>query len=192
MKIGVLALQGAISEHLDMLEACGAEGIRVRRPEDFNGLEGLIIPGGESTTMGRLIENLSLGEPIRSLQEGGVPFMGTCAGLVLLGREAAGCPEQRLLGYMDTVVVRNGFGRQCESFEASLDLPFLGRAPFPGVFIRAPYIARAGKGVEILGSVEGRDIAARQGRVLTVAFHPELTEDLRLHRYFLQMAKNLP
>lgn len=192
MKIGVLALQGAVSEHLDMLKACGVEGVGVRAPEEFAGLEGLIIPGGESTTIGRLIEKRGLKGPIAELRDKGMPIMGTCAGLVLLGREVAGCPGQQLLGHMDTVVVRNGFGRQRESFETDMAMPFLGKEPFRGVFIRAPYIARFGEGVEVLGSMEGRVIAARQGRGLAVAFHPELTGDLRLHQYFLSMGKNLP
>lgn len=188
MKIGVLALQGAVSEHVEMLQSCGVEGVRVRCPEDFQGLKGLIIPGGESTTIGRLIEKIGLTQPIRNLMEQGLPIMGTCAGLVLVGRQVAECPEQRLLGYMDTVVVRNGFGRQRESFEKDLALPFLGEEPYPGVFIRAPYILKAGEGVEVLGWVEDKIVAARQGQVLAISFHPELTGDVRLHRYFLQMA----
>ncbi len=187
MKIGVLALQGAVSEHLDMLEACGVEGVRVRHKKDFSGLQGLIIPGGESTTIGRLIDQLAIREPIEELMTQKKPLFGTCAGLVLLGREVEGCPEQRLLGCMDTVVVRNGFGRQRESFEIDMDLPYLGNVPFPGVFIRAPYIAKAAEGVEVLGTLGQKIIIARQGNVLVAAFHPELTTDLRLHRYFLEM-----
>ncbi len=187
MKIGVLSLQGAVSEHLDMLNACGAEGVRVRAKADLAGLQGLILPGGESTTIGRLIGKLGLKEPLEELKEQGVPFMGTCAGLVLLAREAAGCPQQQLLGCIDTAVVRNGFGRQRESFEEGLRVPCLGEEPFPGVFIRAPYISRAGEGVEVLARVGEKIVAARQGRILVVSFHPELTCDLRLHHYFLQM-----
>jgi pyridoxal 5'-phosphate synthase pdxT subunit len=187
MKIGVLALQGAVSEHLDMLKACGVEGVRVRHQKDFHGLQGLIIPGGESTTIGRLIHQLAIREPIEELIALKKPLFGTCAGLVLLGREVEGCPEQQLLGCMDTVVVRNGFGRQRESFEKDMDLPFLGKGPFPGVFIRAPYIARAGEGVETLGILNDKIIIARQGNVLVAAFHPELTTDVRLHHYFLEM-----
>jgi pyridoxal 5'-phosphate synthase pdxT subunit len=189
MKIGVLALQGAISEHLDMLKACGVEGVRVRHQKDFSGLRGLVIPGGESTTIGRLIDQLAIRESIEEMMAQKKPLLGTCAGLVLLGREVEGCPEQKLLGCMDTVVVRNGFGRQRESFEKDMNLPYLGDdVPFPGVFIRAPYIAQAGEGVEILGMLGEKIISARQGNVLVAAFHPELTTDVRLHRYFLEMA----
>jgi len=190
MKIGVLALQGAVSEHLDMLKACGAEGIKVRQQKDFSGLQGLIIPGGESTTIGRLIDKLAIREAVAELMAHRRPIFGTCAGLVLLGREVAGCAKQQLLGCMDTVVVRNGFGRQRESFEKDLEMPFLGEEPFPGVFIRAPYIARAGDDVQVLASLGDKIIAARQENVLAASFHPELTTDLRLHRYFLEMATN--
>ncbi len=187
MKIGVLALQGAVSEHLDMLEACDVEAVKVRRKSDLKKIDGLIIPGGESTTIGRLIVKLGLETEILRLKEEGKPLFGTCAGLVLLGSRVEGS-EQKLLGLMDTLVVRNGFGRQRESFEDSLAIPSLGEEPFPGVFIRAPYVSRTGAGVEVLAAYRGRIIAARQGKVLAAAFHPELTEDLRLHRYFIEMA----
>ncbi len=185
MKIGVLALQGAVAEHLEMLTGCGAEAVGVKRREDFLSLDGLIIPGGESTTISRLIDSQRLRESIIVMKEAGKPILGTCAGLVLLGREIKDRPDQKLLNLMDTVVVRNGFGRQRESFEADLKISLLGEEPFRGVFIRAPYIATAGTGVEVLLTLEGKIVAARQDNVLALSFHPEVTGDNRLHRYFL-------
>ncbi len=185
MKVGVLALQGAVAEQLEMLADCGAEAVRVRKREDFLSLDGLIIPGGESTTIGRLIDSQGLREGIIGMKEAGKPILGTCAGLVLLGREIKDRPAQKLLNLMDTVVVRNGFGRQRESFEADLKIPVLGEEPFRGVFIRAPYIASAGAGVEVLLELEGKIVAARQDNVIALSFHPEVTGDNRLHRYFL-------
>jgi 5'-phosphate synthase pdxT subunit len=172
--IGVLALQGGFAAHARMLRGLGADVREVRVPEDLAGLDGLIIPGGESTTMTLGIEREGLAEPLRSF---GGPVLGTCAGLIMLDREH--------LGMMDIAAQRNAFGRQVRSFEADLDIAELGGPPLRAVFIRAPWIAAHGDDVEILAAVEGHAVAARQGRVLAVAFHPELGADTRLHERFL-------
>ncbi|MCL6581833.1 MAG: pyridoxal 5'-phosphate synthase glutaminase subunit PdxT [Firmicutes bacterium] len=189
-KIGVLAVQGAVSEHLDALAAAGAEARPVKRPGELEGLDGLVLPGGESTTIGRLAEEYGLLEAIRREHERGLAVWGTCAGLILLAREIQdGVPGQPGLRLMDVVAVRNAFGRQVDSFEVELPLEGIGRRPFPAVFIRAPYIASAGYGVQVLGRYEGKIVMARQGRLLATAFHPELTSDIRVHRYFAEMAR---
>lgn len=189
-KIGVLAVQGAVSEHLDALAAAGAEARPVKRPGELEGLDGLVLPGGESTTIGRLAEEYGLLEAIRREHERGLAVWGTCAGLILLAREIQdGVPGQPGLRLMDVVAVRNAFGRQVDSFEVELPLEGIGRRPFPAVFIRAPYIASAGRGVQVLGRYDGKIVMARQGRLLATAFHPELTPDVRVHRYFAEMAR---
>lgn len=190
-RIGVLALQGAVSEHLDALRVARAEAVPVKRAEQLEGLRGLIVPGGESTTIGRLADEYGFIEAIRRRAAGGLAVWGTCAGLILLAKEIRdGVPGQPTLGLMDTVVVRNGFGRQVDSFEIDLPMKGIGGGgrPFRAVFIRAPYIARAEDGVEVLAEFEGKIVAARQGRLLATAFHPELAEDARVHRYFVEMA----
>jgi 5'-phosphate synthase pdxT subunit len=170
-----------------MLESLGAEAPEVRAPEQLDGLDGLVIPGGESTTMSKLMESYGLEGPIRKLHEGGAPVFGTCAGMILVSRHAVdGLPGQRYLGLIDVEVRRNAFGRQVSSFEAPLRLE-ADSEPLTGVFIRAPWIERAGDGVEVLAEHEGRPVAARQGTVLVTAFHPELTGDRRLHRRFAEM-----
>lgn len=189
MKIGVLNMQGAVSEHAEALRRCGCEAELVERPEQFSGLDGLIIPGGESTTIGKLIERFGLAGPIREMAAAGRPIYGTCAGLILLSKNIAGS-GQFLLGLMDTTVARNAFGRQRESFEADLVVPVLGQLPFRAVFIRAPLLLEIGERVESLCEHNGRVVAARQGNLLATAFHPELTEDDRMHRYFLGMVRN--
>ncbi len=191
MKIGVLALQGDFREHQLMLHDCGARTILVRRPSDLEDLDGLVIPGGESTTMGRLMVDFGLRAPILRRAGEGMAILGTCAGMVLLAKEAAGTAtlageRQPLLGLMDMVVQRNGFGRQRESFEVDLAVPALGDGPVRAVFIRAPYAERVGPGVTVLASLDGRAVLCRQDRLLAAAFHPEVTDDARLHRYFLQ------
>ena len=184
MRIGVLALQGAFIEHEKMLEGLGAESVEVRLPEHLDELDGLIIPGGESTTIGKLANAFGLMEPLRRFATA-KPTWGTCAGLIFLARDAG--RSQPLLGLMDIVVARNAFGRQVDSFEADLVVPVLGQPPFPAVFIRAPLIERVGPGVEVLARLnDGRIVAARQGHLLVTAFHPELTQDNRFHRLFLQ------
>jgi 5'-phosphate synthase pdxT subunit len=189
MKIGVLSLQGAVSEHLDQLKRCGVEPAAVKRPGDLEGIAGLIIPGGESTTIGSLMEHFGLNEVIRERCRAGMAVFGTCAGMVLLAREILdGVKDQARLGLMDIKVRRNAFGRQKESFEAPVALKGFD-SPVEGVFIRAPIITAAGSGVEVLAAREEGIVAARQGRLLTTSFHPELTGDLRLHLYFIRMCE---
>jgi len=186
MRVGVLALQGAFIEHEQALARIGVEPVRVRLPHHLDGLDGLIIPGGESTTIGRLILRWGLLEPIRVLARSGRPLWGTCAGLILMAREVVdGAPGQPLLALMDLEVHRNAYGRQVDSFEIDLEVPALGPPPFRAVFIRAPTIERAGVGVEVLARLEdGTAVAVQQGNLLATTFHPELAEDDRLHRYF--------
>ncbi|HSM38433.1 MAG TPA: pyridoxal 5'-phosphate synthase glutaminase subunit PdxT [Candidatus Limnocylindrales bacterium] len=186
-RVGVLALQGAVREHLEAIRAIGAEAVPVRLPADLEGLDALILPGGESTTMRRLIDRYGLREPIMRMAAEGRPMLGTCAGMILLASGIAD-GEEPVLGLLDMVVERNAYGRQLDSFEADVDLPAIGEAPLHGVFIRAPVVSRAGPGVEVLArDGEGRPIAVRQGRLLATAFHPELTNDRRLHRLLLEM-----
>jgi pyridoxal 5'-phosphate synthase pdxT subunit len=175
--IGVLALQGGFAAHAEMLRSLGAEVREVRVPADLEGLDGLVLPGGESTTMTLGIEREGLAEPLRDLAHSGVPFLGTCAGLILLDRTH--------LGLMDIVARRNAFGRQVHSFEEELRFPDLDGDPVRAVFIRAPWIEEHGEGVEILASVDGHPVAARQGGLTVIAFHPELSGDTRLHEQFL-------
>ncbi len=186
LKIGVLALQGAFIEHCAALRALGAECVEVRLPEQLAGLDGLIIPGGESTTIAKLAREYGLDEAIRRFnQDAGRPVYGTCAGMIYVAH-SAGRP-QPVLDLIDVDVERNAFGRQVDSFETALPMPVLGARPFPAVFIRAPLIGSVGPGVEVLARLaDGRPVAARQGGVLVTSFHPELTGDLRLHRYFLE------
>ncbi len=188
-RIGVLALQGAFIEHEAMLQGLGAETIEVRVREHLEGLDGLIIPGGESTTIGKLAEDFGLLEPLREFTAT-TPTWGTCAGLIFLARDVG--RAQPLLGLMDVTVARNAFGRQVDSFEADLQVPALGKRPFPAVFIRAPLIGDVGPGVDVLARLgDGRVVAARQGHLLVTAFHPELTGDDRFHRLFLEMVEGL-
>lgn len=191
-RVGVLALQGAFVEHAAILRELGAEAREVRLPEDVEGLDGVIIPGGESTTIGKLAVAYRLIEPLRCRGRQGLPIWGTCAGMIMLATDVGG-RDQPLLGLMDISVRRNAFGRQVDSFCEDLEVPALGKGPFPGVFIRAPLIERVGPGVEILARLpEGTVVAARQGRLLATAFHPELTGDRRFHRYFLALADGGP
>ncbi|MCB0039501.1 MAG: pyridoxal 5'-phosphate synthase glutaminase subunit PdxT [Caldilinea sp.] len=194
--IGILALQGAFVEHEAMVRRLGAQAVQVRKPEQLADLDGLIIPGGESTTMGLVAERWGLVEPLRAWVRSGKPTWGTCAGMIMLADRATGQKEggQTLLGGLDVTVNRNYFGRQNESFETWLRVPALGEAPIRAVFIRAPAIVAAGAGVEVLATVPGRgeDViaAVRQGNILATAFHPELTDDLRWHALFLAMVEN--
>ncbi|MDD4238855.1 MAG: pyridoxal 5'-phosphate synthase glutaminase subunit PdxT [Desulfotomaculaceae bacterium] len=185
MRVGVLALQGAFMEHQKVLAACGVETEQIRKPEQLAKISALVIPGGESTTMGKLLNEFNLLEPIKKLGEQGLPIFGTCAGMILMAKKIAGSTQPRL-GLMDITVERNAFGRQVDSFEADLDIPVLGAEPFRAVFIRAPYILSVENSVEALTSFGEKIIFARQGRFLAAAFHPELTGDLRVHRYFLE------
>ncbi|MCW5880865.1 MAG: pyridoxal 5'-phosphate synthase glutaminase subunit PdxT [Anaerolineae bacterium] len=184
-RVGVLALQGAFREHVERVRQLGVDAVEVRRPEQLAGLDGLIIPGGESTTIGKLMVQYELLAPIRALAQAGTPVWGTCAGMIVLAKDI-GPSEPPWLGVMDIRVARNAFGRQVASFEADLVVPALGGEPFRGVFIRAPWIEVAGDDVETLACLEGGTIvAARQGHLLATAFHPELTDDDRFHRLFL-------
>jgi pyridoxal 5'-phosphate synthase pdxT subunit len=186
-RIGVLALQGAVREHVAAIRDVGAEAVEVRLPRDLVDLDALILPGGESTTMRRLIDAYGLREPIAALSSAGAPLLGTCAGMILLADRLAD-GEAPYFGLLDLEVRRNGYGRQLDSFEADLDVPELGREPLHGVFIRAPLVTEVGPRAEVLGrDPDGNPVAVRQGRVLATAFHPELTGDRRLHRLLLQM-----
>ena len=190
MKIGVLALQGAFREHLDTLASIGVEGVRVREPRDLEGVGGLILPGGESTTMRQLIDRWQLRQPILDLAESGAPILGTCAGMIVLAREIAG-GEPPILPLLDVTVERNAFGRQLDSFEADLEVDVLGDRPVHGVFIRAPIIERAGPSVDVLARLDdGRIVAVRERNVLATAFHPELAGETRFHRLLATMATN--
>jgi 5'-phosphate synthase pdxT subunit len=186
-RIGVLALQGAVREHMDAIRAIGAEPVAVRMPADMDGLDALILPGGESTTMRKLIDRYGLREPILRMARDGRPILGTCAGMILLAGRLDGGDEP-VLGLLDVTIRRNAYGRQLDSFEADVEMPAIGDEPLHGVFIRAPVVAETGPGVEVLArDEEGRPIAVRQGRLLATAFHPELTDDRRLHRLLLEM-----
>ncbi len=186
MRVGVLALQGAFREHILVLEALGVSTVAVRLPGQLDGLDGLVIPGGESTAIAKLMRTYRFYEAIREACSAGMGVWGTCAGAILIAREICdGRVDQEPLGLMDIVVQRNAYGRQVDSFEAMLDFAHIGD-PFPGVFIRAPYIERAGDAVEILADHGGRIVAAREGSMLATTFHPELTGDPRVHRFFVE------
>ena len=188
MKIGVLASQGAFAEHIKILKQLGVEAVPVRLPGELRGVDGLIIPGGESTTIRRLISDYNMMSEIVALAKAGMPVFGTCAGMVLMAEKVLG-NELEPLGLMNMSVKRNAFGRQIDSFETELSIPVLGETPFPGVFIRAPVITQSDGNVEVLARLsDGTAVAARQGKLLVSAFHPELTTDLRLHKYFLDIA----
>ncbi len=184
--VGVLALQGAFREHRQVLEQLGCDVVEVRKTSDLNGIHGLIIPGGESTTIGKLLRIDEMGEKIKELGTKDMPIFGTCAGMILLSKTIVDS-EQYSLNLMDTVVERNAFGRQVASFETDLLVPALGVNPLHAVFIRAPYLREVAPNVGILAEYDGKIVFARQGNLLASAFHPELTPDHRVHRYFLNM-----
>ena len=187
MKIGVLASQGAFAEHIAALQQLGVETLPVRLLEELTGLDGLIIPGGESTSISSLMLGYNLMDEIRSLAKNGLPMFGTCAGMILLAKRVSDLSVEPI-GVMEITVKRNAFGRQKDSFEAKLPIPVLGEKPFPGIFIRAPLIEQGNSGVEILARLAGgTSVAAKQEKLLASAFHPELTNDLRLHQYFLDI-----
>ncbi len=194
--IGVLALQGAFREHVNMLERVGARAVEVRKPEQLDGLDGLVIPGGESTAMGLIAQRWGLVEPLRAWVGAGRPTWGTCAGMIMLAMRASGqkAGGQPLLGGLDVTVNRNHFGRQLQSFETDLAVPILGDEPVHAVFIRAPGIVDVGEDVDILARFDEADaqpviVAVRQGPILATAFHPELTDDLRWHQLFVEMVQ---
>lgn len=187
MRVGVLALQGAVSEHIQSLENAGVEGVAVKHSEELSEVDGLIIPGGESTTIGKLMRKYNFIEAIREFSGQGKPVFGTCAGLIVMAKEIEG-GEEAHLGLMDIKVSRNAFGRQRESFETDLTVKGLD-SPLRAVFIRAPLITAVGDGVEILSTYKDEIVTARQGHLLVSSFHPELTDDYSLHTYFVQMIK---
>ncbi len=186
LTIAVLALQGAVSEHMDFVKQCGAKPLHVRRGGLLQEADGLIIPGGESTTIGRLSSLFGFGEEISALAAAGKPILGTCAGAILLARRIEG--QEPIIPLMNITVQRNAFGRQRESFETDLVIPALGAEPFCGIFIRAPLIKEVSAGVDVLAAYDKGIVFVRENNLLATSFHPELTEDLRLHRYFLGMA----
>ncbi|HKQ02823.1 MAG TPA: pyridoxal 5'-phosphate synthase glutaminase subunit PdxT [Actinomycetes bacterium] len=185
-RVGVLAYQGDVREHLAALEAVGAAPVEVRTLAELDGVEGLVVPGGESTVIGKLADRYGLLAPLRKRAEAGLPLLGTCAGMIFLAREVEG-PPQDLLGVLDVRVRRNAFGRQVASFESEVDVKGVDGGPVSGAFIRAPWVAEAGPGVEVLAELDGKVVAVRQGSLLATAFHPELTGEVRLHRWLLDL-----
>lgn len=188
MKVGVLALQGAVAEHVRSITLAGAEGVPIKKVEQLDGIDGLIIPGGESTTIGKLMRKYNFMDAIRQFSAQGKPIFGTCAGLILLAERIQG-DEEAHLKLMDITVARNAFGRQRESFET--DLPVKGiEETVRAVFIRAPLILEVGAGVEVLSTYKDEIVTARQGHLLAASYHPELTDDYRLHQYFVEMVRS--
>jgi pyridoxal 5'-phosphate synthase pdxT subunit len=188
MKVGVLALQGAVAEHIRSITLAGAEGVPIKKVEQLDGIDGLIIPGGESTTIGKLMRKYDFMDAIRQFSAQGKPIFGTCAGLIVLAERIQG-DEEAHLKLMDITVARNAFGRQRESFET--DLPVKGiEEPVRAVFIRAPLILEVGAGVEVLSTYKDEIVTARQGHLLAASYHPELTDDYRLHQYFVEMVRS--
>jgi 5'-phosphate synthase pdxT subunit len=191
VKVGILALQGASARHAEALGALGAHPVDVRVPEDLSGVDALVIPGGESTTISRLLDTSGLFDAVAGRLADDMPAFGTCAGMILLAADVIdGRPDQRTFGAVDVAVRRNAFGRQVDSFETRLDVAGLAGGAFPATFIRAPVVERVGERVEVLATVDGpekgrRPVLCRQGPVLVAAFHPELSDDLRLHQFFL-------
>ena len=187
MKVGVLALQGAFGAHARSLRSLGAEPREVRTPAQLDEVDALVLPGGESTTMSMLLDSSGLFEPLAARLADGLPTLGTCAGMILLGSEILdGRPDQRCFGAVDIAVRRNAFGRQVDSFEADLRLAGLPDEPFRAIFIRAPFVERVGERVDVLATVDGHAVLCRQGAVTVAAFHPELSDDVRLHDLFLK------
>jgi 5'-phosphate synthase pdxT subunit len=184
--IGILALQGDFAKHAEAVRGAGASALEVRENSDFEKIDGLIIPGGESTTIGKLLARYDMVETLRQFAAAGKPVYGTCAGAILLARNIEKY-EQLRLGVLDIQVLRNGYGRQIESFEADILAPSLGEIPLRGVFIRAPIITAAGKGVQVIAEFNGSPVFVRQGNIMSTTFHPELTGDLRVHKYFLSL-----
>ena len=201
--VGVLALQGDVREHVAAVSSCGLRAVPVRRPAELDAVDALIIPGGESTTISRLLETFDLLEPLRGRVASGMPAYGSCAGMILLATQILdGRPDQQQLGGLDVVVRRNAFGRQVDSFETDVAVSGVPGGPVRAVFIRAPWVEKVGQGVEVLatvprrtltgadaGAAAGRAVAVRQGRVLATSFHPEITGDLRVHALFCAMVR---
>ena len=186
--IGVLALQGDVVEHIAALNAAGAAAIPVKTRADLDRVDGLVIPGGESTTVMKLLARFGLGDPIKERVHAGMPLWGTCMGMIVAAHDVAGL-EQPTLDLLDVTVRRNAFGRQNESAEVELSIAALGEKPFPAIFIRAPWIERVGPSVELLAERDGHGVMVRQGNVLGTSFHPELSSDARVHAYFLKLVE---
>jgi len=186
MTIGVLGLQGDVEEHLAMLEQCKVETLRVKTPEDLRAVDGLIIPGGESTTVGAMLDRFGLTKPLLERVRKGMPVWGTCMGMIVMAEHVVGA-DQPTLGLLHIDVKRNAFGRQVESAEVPLDIDGLGGKPFPGVFIRAPWIEAARDGAKIIATLDGKGVMVRQGKLLGTSFHPELTDDSRIHKLFIDL-----
>ncbi|SDE23886.1 pyridoxal 5'-phosphate synthase glutaminase subunit PdxT [Glycomyces harbinensis] len=200
-QIGVLALQGDVVDHMRALEAAGARAVPVRRASELDDVDGLVIPGGESTTMSRLLDVFDLFDPVKKRLDEGMPAFGSCAGMILLADEVLdGRPDQRSFGVIPMTVRRNAFGRQIDSFETEIGLDGIAGGPFRAVFIRAPWVERVGEGVAVLGRVDsggdataapgGRIVAVRAGDCLATSFHPEVTPDARVHEYFVDMVRS--
>lgn len=193
--IGVLAIQGAVREHLALLEAAGATAVPLQRSSDIAGLAGIVLPGGESTTISKLAVIDGLMDPLREAAASGLPMYGSCAGMILLAdRILDGHPDQQTIGGIDMTVRRNAFGRQVDSFEGGIDLEGIEGGPFPGIFIRAPWVEEIGSAVQVLarvsgGDADGRIVAVRDRNLIATSFHPELTGDTRVHRYFVEMVR---
>jgi 5'-phosphate synthase pdxT subunit len=187
-KVGVIALQGAARRHAEALEALGAHAVLVREPGDLVGVDSVVLPGGESTTMSRLLTTAELFGPVAKLIDEGAAVLGTCAGMILLASEVLdGRTDQRSFGALDITVRRNGFGRQIDSFQAQLEVAGMPGGSFPATFIRAPVVERAGDDVEVLATVDDHPVLCRQGRIVVASFHPELSGDLRVHQLFLSV-----
>lgn len=186
MRVGILAIQGSIVEHRKMLDKLGVETLLVKKSEDLDKIDGIILPGGESTTFLTILENRHLFDALRNKIMNGLPAMGTCAGLILLAQDIENHPEQKTLKVLDITVSRNAYGRQRESFTTYLNIPLIGEREFECVFIRAPQIIRVGGNVKVHASFEGKPVFVEERNVLGLTFHPELTEDVRIHEYFLK------
>ena len=189
MILGILGLQGDFDLHRKMIEKLGVKSLIVRDAEDFERIDGLVIPGGESTTINRLLSKYNMIRPLKKFHREGKPIFGTCAGMIVLAKKINNHSDQFSLGLMDITVERNAYGRQIESFEEDLSIPLIGKRPFRTVFIRAPKISKIGQNVESLAKCRSDHILAREGNVLVSSFHPELTDDVRIHKYFLEMVK---
>lgn len=189
MKVGVLAIQGSVAEHMEALSQCGVTAVPVKDLESLKSVQGLILPGGESTTIGKLLKRFGLGPEIVKRAKAGMPIYGTCAGAILLAKEIKNDVPEYSLNLIDITVARNAYGSQLDSFEADLKIPILGKKAVPAYFIRAPLITRVGKNCEILASFKKQPVLVQEGNLLVSTFHPELTEDLRVHRYFMEMCR---
>lgn len=187
MLVGILALQGAVSNHADAFARLGVDTVLVKTREQLEAVDALVLPGGESTTMSMLLDKTELFEPVQKMLDEGLPALGTCAGMILLATDVLdGRADQRSFGAIDLGVRRNGWGRQVDSFEQGLSIDAVGDAPFPAVFIRAPRVERVGDDVEVLAAIDGEPVLCRSGSILVSSFHPELSHDLRIHQLFLE------